>query len=40
MRRWVYVVFGLLVFSTQAGQLPLTVNEYAFVLLTSARDVR
>lgn len=34
MRRWVYVVFGLLVFSTQAGQLPLTVNELGLMLRT------
>ena len=34
MRRWVYLVFGLLVFSTQAGQLPLTVNELGLMLRT------
>lgn len=32
MRRWVYLGFSLLVFATQAGQLPLTVNEIGLML--------
>jgi len=32
MRRWVYLGFALLVFATQAGQLPLTVSEIGLML--------
>jgi nucleoredoxin len=32
MRRWIYLGFSLLVFATQAGQLPLTVNEIGLML--------
>jgi len=32
MRRWVYLVCGLFVFTTQASQLPLTVNEIGLML--------
>src|SRR2546421_9003193 len=32
MRRWVYLGFSLLVFATQAGQLPLTVSEIGLML--------
>ena len=32
MRRWNYLGFSLLVFATQAGQLPLTVNQIGLML--------
>ena len=32
MRRWIYLGFSLLVFATQAGQLPLTVNQISLML--------
>jgi Redoxin. len=32
MRRWIYLGFSLLVFATQAGQLPLTVNQIGLML--------
>jgi nucleoredoxin len=32
MRRWVYLIFGLFVCATQAGQLPLTVSEIGLML--------
>jgi nucleoredoxin len=32
MRRWIYLGFSLLVFATQAGQLPLTVSEIGLML--------
>src|SRR5438874_8438669 len=32
MRHWVYLGFALLVFATQAGQLPLTVSEVGLML--------
>ena len=32
MRRWIYLGFSLLVFGTQAGQLPLTVNQIGLML--------
>jgi len=32
MRRWIYLSFSLLVFATQAGQLPLTVNQIGLML--------
>jgi len=32
MRRWLYLAFPLFVFATQAGQLPLTVNEIGLML--------
>ena len=34
MRRWVYLIFGFVVFATQAGQMPLTVNEISLMLRT------
>src|SRR5437763_13832575 len=35
MRHWVYLGFLLLVFTTQAGQLPLTVSEIGLMLRSS-----
>jgi nucleoredoxin len=32
MRRWVYLIVGVFVFTTQAGQLPLTVGEIGLML--------
>src|SRR6202043_1976749 len=32
MRLWVYLLFSLLVVATQAGQLPLTVNDISLML--------
>ena len=32
MRLWVYLIFSLLVVATQAGQLPLTVNDISLML--------
>src|SRR4051794_19743129 len=32
MRRWVYLIVGIFVFTTQAGQLPLTVGEIGLML--------
>jgi len=34
MRRWLYLVVGLFVFSTEAGQLPLTASEISLMLRT------
>lgn len=34
MRRWVYLSFGLFVFTTEAGQLPLTGSEISLMLRT------
>ena len=34
MRRWIYLGFSLLVFATQAGQLPLTVSDVSLMLRT------
>jgi hypothetical protein len=32
MRVWVYLIFSLLVLATQAGQLPMTVNDISLML--------